>query len=54
MVEVRGEVGVRESFNKKLMRSRWSWAGHVDRMGHWKLAERDRDPETQRHRDTET
>ena len=31
--EVRGEIGEKESFNNKLVRSRLVWAGHVDRMG---------------------
>ena len=38
--ELRVEVGVKESFNKKLVRSRLTWAGHVERMGDAKLAKR--------------
>ena len=34
------EVGVKEGCKKKLMRSRLKWAGHVERMGDEKLAER--------------
>ena len=34
------EVGVKGSFNKKLVSSRLKWAGHVDRMGDVKLAKR--------------
>ena len=34
------EVGVKESFNKKLASGRLTWAGHVERMGNEKLAKR--------------
>ena len=40
MDELRMEVGVRESFKKKLARSRWKWTGHVERMKDEQLAER--------------
>ena len=32
MEELREEVGVKESFRRKLVRSRLKWAGHVERM----------------------
>ena len=38
MNELRVEVGVRDSFKKKLVRSRLRWAGHVERLGDEKLA----------------
>ena len=38
--ELTEEVGVKESFKKKLVRSRLKWAGHVERMGDEKLAKR--------------
>ena len=31
--ELRGDVRVKESFKKKLLRCRLKWAGHVERMG---------------------
>ena len=34
------EVGVKESFKKKLARSRMPWADHVERMGDYYLAKR--------------
>ena len=40
MDELRVEVGVKESFKKKLVRSWLKWAGQVDRMGDEKLAKR--------------
>ena len=40
MDELRVEVGVKESFKKKLARRRKKWAGHVERMGDGKLAKR--------------
>ena len=40
MYELRVEVGVKESFKKKLVRSRLTWAGHVERMGDEKLAKK--------------
>ena len=33
-----GRLGVKESFKKKLSRSRLAWAGHVVRMGDEQLA----------------
>ena len=36
--ELKVAVGVKESFKKKLVRSRLTWAGHVERMGDEKLA----------------
>ena len=33
MDELRVEVGVKDSFQNKLVRSRLKWAGHVERMG---------------------
>ena len=36
MDELRVEVGLKESFKKKLVRSRW--AGHLEKMGDGKLA----------------
>ena len=33
------KVGVKEIVIKKLVRSRLTWAGHVERMGDGKLAE---------------
>ena len=38
--ELRVEVGVEESFKKKLVRSRLKWVGYVERMGDKKLAKR--------------
>ena len=38
--ELRVEVGVKDSFKKKLVRNGLRWAGHVDRMGDEKLATR--------------
>ena len=38
MDELRVEIGVKESFKTKLVRSRLKWAGHVERMGDGKLA----------------
>ena len=38
--ELRVEIGVKEGFQKKLVRSRLIWAGHVERMGDEKLAKR--------------
>ena len=38
MDELRVEVGVRETFKKKLVRGRVKWAGHVERMGDENLA----------------
>ena len=32
MEELREEVGVKECFTRKLVRSRLRWAGHVERM----------------------
>ena len=40
MDELRAEVGLKESFNKKLASSRLTWAGYVERMGDKKLAKR--------------
>ena len=40
MEELRVDVGVKESFKKKLVRSRLKWAGHVDRIEDEKLANR--------------
>ena len=40
MDEPRVEVGVKERFKNKLMRSRLTWAGDVERMGDEKLAKR--------------
>ena len=40
MDELRVEVGVKDSFKKKLVRSRLKWANHVERMGDEKLAKR--------------
>ena len=40
MDELRVEVGVKESFKKKQVRSRLKWAGHMGRMGNEKLAKR--------------
>ena len=37
MNELRVEVGVKESFKKKLVRIRLKWASHVERMGYEKL-----------------
>ena len=39
MDELTVEVGVKESFKKKLVRSGLRWAGHVERMGDDKFAE---------------
>ena len=39
MDELRVEVGVKESFKKKLVRSRLKWSGQAERMGDEKLAE---------------
>ena len=36
--ELRVEVGVKESFKKKFVRSRLGWPGHVERMEDEKLA----------------
>ena len=33
-------IGVKESFKRKLLRSRFKYAGHVERMGDEKLAKR--------------
>ena len=41
MDELRVEVGVKESFMKKLVRSRLKWVGHVERAGDEKLAKKD-------------
>ena len=38
--ELRVGVGVKESFYKKLSRSVLTWAGHVERMGDEKLAQK--------------
>ena len=38
-LRVRGEVGVKESFMKKLLRSRLKWARYMERMRDEKLAE---------------
>ena len=38
MDELRMEVGVKERFKTKLVRSRLRWVGHVKRMGDEKLA----------------
>ena len=38
--ELREEVGVKDSFRKKLVRRRMKWAGHMERMGHDELAKR--------------
>ena len=40
MDELRVDVGVKESYKEKLMRSRLKWARHVERMGDEELAER--------------
>ena len=32
MEELRDEIGVRESLRRKFARSRFRWAGHVERM----------------------
>ena len=40
MDEVRVEAGVKESFKKKLVRSRLKRAGHVDRMDYEKFAKK--------------
>ena len=40
MDELRVEVGLKESFKKKLVMSRLTWAGHVERMGDEKMAKR--------------
>ena len=39
MDELKGEIGVKESFKRKLVRRRLKWAGHVERIGDEKLAE---------------
>ena len=38
--ELRGEVGVRESLMRTLVRSRLKWAGHVERMEGVRLTKR--------------
>ena len=38
MDELIVEIGVKESFKKKQVRNRLTWAGHVERMGDGKLA----------------
>ena len=38
--EIRVEVGVKGSFKKKLVKSRPSWASHVNRRGDERLANR--------------
>ena len=38
--ELRVEVGMKNSFKKKLVRSRLKWAGHVERMGDENLTKR--------------
>ena len=50
MDKLRVEVGVKESFKKKLVWSRLKWAGHVERMGDEKLTET-RCPESGRRRE---
>ena len=40
MEELRKEVGVRESFTRKLVRSQIKWAGHVERMEGKRLTKR--------------
>ena len=40
MEKLRVEVGVKESFKKKLVKSRLIWTGRVERMGDGKLAKR--------------
>ena len=40
MEELREEAGVRESFTRKLVRSRLRWAGHVERMEWVRLTKR--------------
>ena len=40
MDELRVDVGVKESYKEKLMRSRLKWARHVESMGDEELAER--------------
>ena len=46
------EVRVKESFKKKLVRSRLKWAGHVERMRDEKLAKRAYIPEKWREKET--
>ena len=41
MDDLRVEVGVKESYKKKLVRSRLKWAGHVEIMEGEKLAKRE-------------
>ena len=40
MEDMRVEVGVKDSFKKKLVSRRLTWAGHVERMGDEKLTKR--------------
>ena len=40
MDELRVEVGMKETYKKKMMRSRLKWAGHMERMGDAKLTKR--------------
>ena len=40
MEELREEVGVKESFTSKLVRSQLRWAGHVERMEGVRLTKR--------------